>query len=244
MWIFVSLLMSRNEEIEKKFQNLFTPHIADALVRQKLPLRVIGNGISPIKKNTKIAGKALPVQHFGSVDIFFEMMELAKPGDILVIDNNRRVDEGCVGDLTALEARSAGIIGFIVNGFNRDTTDLRRLNFPVFSYGSIPIGPTRSDHRTADAMQIARFEDIVVTSKDYVFADDDGVVFLAESHLDSTLEIASNIREQERLQAQKISEGENMRKQLYFKDYMEKKKKNPKYPFREHLREIGGAIEE
>ncbi|MHA2251851.1 MAG: RraA family protein [Candidatus Kariarchaeaceae archaeon] len=236
--------MSLNKDVVKKFEDLYTPHIADALVRQKLPLRIIGNGINPIMENTKIVGKVLPVQHFGSVDIFFEMMELANKGDILVIDNNQRTDEGCVGDLTALEARSAGIIGFIVNGFNRDTTDLRKMNFPVFSYGSISLGPTRSDDRTADAMQIARFGDIIATSNDYVFADDDGVIFVAEAHLESTLDIATSVRTQERMQAQKISDGENMRKQLQFEKFMEKKQMNPNYTFREHLREIGGAIEE
>ena len=48
-------------DVVNKFHDLFTPHIADALVRQQLPLRVIGNGINPIKKITKIAGSALPV---------------------------------------------------------------------------------------------------------------------------------------------------------------------------------------
>ncbi|MHA2171365.1 MAG: RraA family protein [Candidatus Kariarchaeaceae archaeon] len=234
--------MSTNESILLKFRDLYTPQIADALVRQKLPLRVIG--IKPITKNTKIAGKALPVQHFGSVDIFFEMMDLANPGDILVIDNNGRTDEGCIGDLTALEARSAGIIGFVINGLHRDTPELVEMNFPVFSYGSIPLGPTRSDNRNNDAMQIARFGDIKVTSNDFVFADDDGVVFVSEDHLEPTLEIAASVRAQERIQAKKISDGENMREQLKFKDYMDKKSKNPNYEFREHLREIGGAIEE
>ena len=30
-------------------------------------------------------------------------MEMAAPGDILVIDNGGRADEGCVGDLTVAE---------------------------------------------------------------------------------------------------------------------------------------------
>jgi 4-hydroxy-4-methyl-2-oxoglutarate aldolase len=31
-------------------------------------------------------------------------MEHAAPGDVLVIDNGGREDEGCIGDLAALEA--------------------------------------------------------------------------------------------------------------------------------------------
>ncbi len=236
--------MSTNHQVADAFQNLYTPHIADAMIRQRLPLRAVGLGINPIKPDSKIAGKALPVQHFGSVDIFFEMMEQSNPGDILVIDNNQRTDEGCIGDLTALEARSSGIIGFVINGLHRDTTDLRKMNFPIFSYGSIPLGPMRLDDRTGDAMDIARFENISITRSDYVFADDDGVIFVDERHLQSTLEIAASVRAQELIQAKKINEGENMRNQLKFKTYMEKREKDPGYTFREHLRGIGGAIEE
>ncbi len=56
---------------------------------------------------SQIAGRALPVKHYGSVDIFLEAMGTAQPGDILVIDNERRMDEGCIGDLTALEAKAS-----------------------------------------------------------------------------------------------------------------------------------------
>ncbi len=56
----------------------------------------------------------LPVQHYGSVDIFLEAMGNAEQGDILVIDNGRRDDEGCIGDLTVLEAKAQGLRGMIV----------------------------------------------------------------------------------------------------------------------------------
>ena len=38
-------------------------------------------------------------------------MQGAQPGDVLVIDNGGRLDEGCIGDLTALEAKTAGSLG-------------------------------------------------------------------------------------------------------------------------------------
>jgi len=45
-----------------------------------------------------IAGRVLPVRHYGSVDVFLEAMGMAQPGDILVIDKGGRMDEGCIGD--------------------------------------------------------------------------------------------------------------------------------------------------
>ena len=36
-------------------------------------------------------------------------MQAAHSGDVLVIDNGGLTDEGCIGDLTALEARASGL---------------------------------------------------------------------------------------------------------------------------------------
>jgi regulator of RNase E activity RraA len=67
--------------------------------------------------------------HYGSVDIFLEAMGTAKPGDILVIDNQGRMDEGCIGDLTTLEAQACGLAGIIVWGCHRDTRSWHRSAF-------------------------------------------------------------------------------------------------------------------
>jgi 4-hydroxy-4-methyl-2-oxoglutarate aldolase len=52
------------------------------------------------------------------------------------------------------------------------------------------------------------------------------------------------LRQTERKQAGGIKGGETLRKQLYFSDYLKKRATNPSHTFRQHLRDIGGAIEE
>lgn len=44
-----------------------------------------------------VADACVRVRHAGSVDVFFEALQTARPGQVLCIDNGGRLDEGCIG---------------------------------------------------------------------------------------------------------------------------------------------------
>src|SRR5207237_9290284 len=98
------------------FSELSPPLIADGCLRRGVRLRVAPPGIAAVAAGARIAGRALPARHYGSVDVFLEAFGAARPGDVLVIDNAGRTDEACVGDLTVLEAQTAGIAALVVWG--------------------------------------------------------------------------------------------------------------------------------
>lgn len=233
-----------NAEIAAAFAQLSTPLIADACLRLGVPLRPAPPGIRPVLPGSRVAGRVLPVRHYGSVDVFLEAMMNASQGDVLVIDNGGRPDEGCVGDLTVLEAVACGLAGMVVWGCHRDSEELAAIGFPVFSYGTYPAGPRRLDTVEAEALRSARFGECLVSRNDVVFADADGVLFVPASGVGDVLSAARAIRDTERRQAEAVRAGRTLREQFRFEEYLARRAADPSYTFRRHLRDLGGAIEE
>jgi 4-hydroxy-4-methyl-2-oxoglutarate aldolase len=184
-----------NADFVVRLASLSTPHLADACLRVGASVRCAPAGVTAVQRGMRCAGRALPVRHVGSVDIFLEVLAHARPGDVLVVDNGGRLDEACVGDLVTLEVQKAGLQGIVIWGLHRDTDELLGIGLP-------------------------------------------------EEKLQEIMVAATNIRETERKQAEKMHTGVSLREQTRFAEYLSSRALNPSLGFREHLRRLGGAIEE
>ena len=223
---------------------LATAHLADACLRVRVPLRCSPHTMCPAVPGMKASGRARPVRHVGSVDVFLEAIEQASKGDILVVDNDGRFDESCIGDLVVREAKEAGLGGIVIWGLHRDSLEVSEIALPLFSLGVTSAGPQRLDPRPADVFDAAQVGPHLVTSGDLVVADGDGIVFLPQEHAPAIIAAAVTIREVERNQAIGMADGRSLREQLRFGEYLSRRRRDPRHSFRQHLREIGGAIEE
>ena len=220
-----------------------TPFIADACVQLGLPVRLGPQGLRPLMPGSRAAGPARPARHAGSVDVFLEAIAAAAAGEVLVIDNGARVDEGCIGDMVAAEAHAAGLSGVVVWGAHRDTAALRAIGLPVWSLGTCPAGPQELRARAAHALEVASIGHVTTTPEDAVFVDDDGVVVIERAQLRQILPVARDIAAREGAHVARLRAGEPLRAQLGLDAFVARRAEDPAYTFRDHIRTIKGAIE-
>jgi regulator of RNase E activity RraA len=220
-----------------------TPFIADACVQLSLPVRIGPPGLKCNVPGSKACGPARPARHAGSTDVFLEALAAARQGDVLVIDNGGRLDEGCIGDLVVGEAHMSGITGTVCWGAHRDTGAILAIGARVWSLGTCPNGPLELRRRHETALLAANIGPVTVTHEDFVFADDDGVVVVAAGDLERIVETAKDIAAREGAQAVRLLKGELLRAQLDLDRYVSRRNADPSYTFREHLKTFGGAIE-
>ena len=168
---------------------------------------------------------------------------MAVSGDVLIIDNNGRLDEGCIGDLIAAEAQMSGLAGIIVDGAHRDGAAVRAIEIPVWSRGTSPNGPLEIRRRHVTALEAATCGATTVTREDAVFADEDGVLFVALAECPSVIAAAREIAEREQAQAARLLAGEPLREQLRLAEFVERRTQDPEYTFREHVKRLKAAIE-
>ena len=220
-----------------------TPFIADACVQLSLPVRVGPYGLKSNIAGARAAGPARPARHAGSTDVFLEAIAAASKGDVLVIDNGGRHDEGCIGDLVVGEAFMTGIAATVCWGTHRDTGAILAFGAKVWSLGTCPNGPLELRRRHVTALEAANLGSVTVTLGDFVFADDDGVVVVESADLDRIVDTAKDIAFREGAQAERLLKGDLLRTQLDLAGFIAKRQSNSNYTFRDHLKTFGGAIE-
>jgi len=227
----------------ERLNGLTTPHLADGCLRVGVPVRCAPSGLRPLSPGMQCAGRARPVRHVGSIDVFFEALQDAQPGEVLVVDNGGRLDEACVGDIVALEVEAVGIEGIVIWGLHRDSKELSEIGFPLFSLGALPTGPQRLQARPVDMFSRAAVGEHVITANDIVIADANGVLFLPADRLADIVDAATGYREMEARQLQAMRDGGSFRKLIRFEDYLARRKRDAGYSFRQHLKEIAAAAE-
>ncbi len=138
-------------------------------------LGALDHNIKPIKPGLKICGPAITAKcHIGDNLMIFEAINLARPGDVLVVSAGENPAQGGFGDVLAAACIGKGIIGLVIDASVRDGAGLRATGFPIFSLGLCIKGTSKDTLGTINHPVVVGGE--LITPGDIIVGDDDGVV--------------------------------------------------------------------
>lgn len=217
-----------------------TAALWDAGIRLGYRLRLPPEPLQPAVPGMRLAGPLRPICHADGVASIFEGLDTVHRGDVLLIDNDGRTDEACVGDLVAIEARLAGVAGLVVWGCHRDTDELAVIGLPVFSLGPCPASPAPRPVPGGNREAAGAFE---TWAGDVAVGDCDGLVVVPSTMYQEVVDVAQTIVQAEQHQADAALNGVSLREQLRWQEFRERRRADPSYTFRVHLSQVDGALE-
>lgn len=147
-----------------------------ALVLDHLGKHSALRGIGPLSPGMRLCGPA--VTSLGP-DLTVRRMaiDLAQPGDVLVVAAGGNDRIACFGDGTARRMALKDMAGVVIDGATRDAGGIRAIGFPTFCRGTTPRNfhyPEEPEYGGVNVPIVCA--GVVIHPGDLVFGDDDGVI--------------------------------------------------------------------
>ena len=163
----------------------------------------------PIINGMKMCGRALTVKcHSGDNIMLIKAISMAKPGDVVIADMGRIIDNGPFGEVLAVDALMHGVCGLVVNCSVRDTAAIAELGFPVFSTGISVFGTSKASKGTVNHPIVVG--NVLVNPGDIVLGDDDGVVIIPFDIAEKALTAAEARKAKEAKVMERLRNGESL----------------------------------
>ena len=154
-----------------KFRELPVANISDNMSRMTSG----GPSLRPIHKEGVLAGPAFTVKtRPGDNLMIHKAIDIADPGDVIVVDGGGDLTNSLIGELMAAQAEKRGIAGIVIYGSIRDYDTLHAGTFPVFAAGVTHRGPYKDGPGEIN-VPIA-IDGMVIAPGDLIVGDGDGIV--------------------------------------------------------------------
>jgi 3-hexulose-6-phosphate synthase/6-phospho-3-hexuloisomerase len=191
------------EEIRGVLELVSSANLSDALHRSG-----VLEGLRPLFPGIRLVGPALTVRTYpGDWAKPVEAIDLAQPGDVLVIDAGG-VGPAIWGELATNSALQRGLNGVVIDGALRDSGDIAELGFPAFSRLVMPnAGEPKGFGEIGVPIRVGG---VKVESGDWVLGDDDGVVVLPRILAVEYANRSMDVLEKENRIREEIMEGRTL----------------------------------
>ena len=153
-------------------------------------------GIEPIGHGF-LLGTAFTVKVAqGDNHMFHAAMDLAKPGDVIVIDAGGFTDRAIFGELMANYCKVRGVRGIVCDGAIRDRDGLAAMeDFPVYARSATPNGPYKNGPGEINVPVVIGGR--VVRPGDIVVGDGDGVLFIDPAEASALADATEAVQKKE-----------------------------------------------
>ena len=175
------------QEIIEKFKKCSTSSIADGMNR----FFCVAPEIKMInqKSGLKMVGSALTVRTRPIDNLMVhKALDIAQPGDVIIIDAGGNMNSAVFGEIMVKMADKKGVAGYIIDGCVRDSSTIKKMDFPVFARGVTPKGPYKDG--PGEINLPISCGGVVVNPGDIIVGDEDGVVVIPPSEAENLLEKA------------------------------------------------------
>jgi RraA family protein len=178
-------------ELVEAFRPMVTAHVSDCMNRLCGAV-----GLRAYHRSGKLVGCALTVKtRPGDNLLVHKALDLAGPGDVLVVDGGGDVTQALVGELMGMYARRRGVAGFVIDGAIRDVRWYE--DFPCYARSSTHRGPYKDGPGELNVP--VSIGGLVIAPGDIVLGDEDGVLAIHPAEAGPVLErVRMKMREEER----------------------------------------------
>jgi regulator of RNase E activity RraA len=194
---------SPQDDLIQEFKTVEVASVSDAMEQLYGKKLYMSHDMRPLFP-TKFAGPAVTVQlrkeenTDGSKALqgMMDTIDEAAPGSVYVMVLEDGLDYAGIGGLMSTAMKYRGFAGAIVDGGLRDTPQVTKLQFPVFSRGILP--STTINHFRVTGRNVAvTCAGVPVRPADIVVADLDGVVVVPAEKAAEVLKKAQQLDEAE-----------------------------------------------
>jgi 4-hydroxy-4-methyl-2-oxoglutarate aldolase len=179
-------------------------------------LRVMDGGLRPLRTGLELVGRAVTVAARDDLMPVLDGLARAGAGDVLVVEGGS--ERALAGELFGNEALRRGLAGVVIDGYCRDTNQLRELDLPFYARGAIP--------RAAAARTVpgepatVRCGGVEVAPGDVLVGDDDGIVVGSPDELAAVLAAAEALQATEASLLASIQAGESLFSRLDYEQHL------------------------
>ena len=188
--------------LARQFLDVPVANVSDCMAR----MTAGGPRLRPMHSGGRMAGPALTIKtRPGDNLMIHKALQLAVPGDILVVDGGGDLTNALIGEIMTGDAILQKLGGIVINGAIRDADWIAERDFPVFAACVTHRGPYK-DGPGEISVPIA-IDGMVIEPGDLVIGDGDGLLCVPFDQVESLLAAAHAKQEVEAKMVADIEAG-------------------------------------